>query len=507
MIRPRIAAALVRVAGLLPLLAALALAAPALARVGGGDTYSGSHRPSGPGSGSSDGDSDFVFFLVWLLFRHPAVGIPILIIVALVWLVGKSSGGASRAGWETAPPGRPTYGPPPRQPAWAELEKVRRFDPGFSRVLFEDFLYALYARVHEARGNGTIEQLSAYLSPAALESLKRSGAGLSEVRGIVIGAMHLAQVRGADGPSPSVSASVGFESNYTEIQGSEGHGRAQTYYAVERWTLTRRRDVQSRPPERARRIGCPSCGAPLEAIRGEVCSYCNKVVSSGEFDWRVEAIEILGKEARPPALSSSVQEEGTELPTLVSPGAQEGIAKLCAADPQFSMPLFQARAEMIFAELQAAWSSRDWTRSRPHVSDNLFQMQLYWIETFERLKVRNVLDELEIRGVQLAAVHSDSYYDVITVRIFARCLDFYRADDGRILSGSASRPRPFSEYWTFIRGRGKGGAPKAQKSCPNCGAPLQINQAGICEYCKAKVTSGEFDWILSRIEQDEAYQG
>jgi hypothetical protein len=31
--------------------------------------------------------------------------------------------------------------------------------------------------------------------------------------------------------------------------------------------------------------------------------------------------------------------------------------------------------------------------------------------------------------------------------------------------------------------------------------------AGVCEYCQGKVTSGEFDWVLSRIEQDEAYRG
>lgn len=505
--RARIASWLWRLAGLLPVLAALALAAPALARVGGGDTYSGSHSSHGGGGGSSDGGSDFVFFLVWLLFRHPAIGLPVVIIVAVFWFMGKASGGASKAGWETAPAERSVAAHEPRRPAGAQLEKLRALDPAFSRVIFEDFLYALYSRVHEARGAEALDGLSAYLSPAALEAMRRSGEGLAEVRAIVIGAMHVSQVRGADGASPMVSVAVGFESNYTEVQRPADKGRAQTYYAVERWTLVRRPGAKSRPPERARKIGCPSCGAPLTAVRGEVCSYCNKVVNSGEFDWRVEAIELLGKEPRPPALAASVHEEGNELATLVSPGAEEAVARISAADPQFSMELFEARAEMVFGELQAAWSARDWTRARPYVSDNLFQMQLYWIQTFERLAVHNVLEQLEVLDVQLAAAQSDLYYDVITVRIFARCLDYYRSDDGKVLSGSPRNPRRFTEYWTFVRGRGKGGAPKTEKRCPNCGAPTQVNQAGICEYCKAKVTSGEFDWILSRIEQDEAYRG
>jgi hypothetical protein len=31
--------------------------------------------------------------------------------------------------------------------------------------------------------------------------------------------------------------------------------------------------------------------------------------------------------------------------------------------------------------------------------------------------------------------------------------------------------------------------------------------AGVCDYCNGKVSSGEFDWVLSKIEQDESYGG
>jgi RecJ-like exonuclease len=68
--------------------------------------------------------------------------------------------------------------------------------------------------------------------------------------------------------------------------------------------------------------------------------------------------------------------------------------------------------------------------------------------------------------------------------------------------------RRWSEYWTFIRNRNSKPAPaRADLNCPNCGAPLKVNVTGICEYCHGKVTSGEFDWVLSKIEQDESYQG
>ena len=73
---------------------------------------------------------------------------------------------------------------------------------------------------------------------------------------------------------------------------------------------------------------------------------------------------------------------------------------------------------------------------------------------------------------------------------------------------AAARERRWSEYWTFIRNRNAPPiAAKAELNCPNCGAPLKVNSVGVCQFCGGKITSGEFDWVLSRIEQDESYSG
>jgi hypothetical protein len=78
---------------------------------------------------------------------------------------------------------------------------------------------------------------------------------------------------------------------------------------------------------------------------------------------------------------------------------------------------------------------------------------------------------------------------------------------GKVVSGSKSKEREYSEYWTLIRGAGRSGSPRTDAVCPNCGAPLHVNMHGHCNYCRVKVTTGDFDWVLSRIEQDEAYTG
>jgi uncharacterized Zn finger protein (UPF0148 family) len=485
-------------------------AASIWARPGGGQTFggrSGGGSSSGGGGGGGAGCAcafDIARFLLALTFEHPAVGVPLDIVIAVVvaWILIARN--RAQPGWTTtaAAEEAAVRARPSRAIRKDLLATVTRLDPGFSLVLFEDFLYALYASAHEARGHGKLEPLAPYLRPAARAALA-GRAGLAEVRTVVIGALRYLDVEGF-GPNSPVQVYVEFEANYTEAGSSGEH----TFYVVERWRLSRAPSARSRPPEKASIIGCPNCGAPLSGLRGNTCSYCQQVVDGGQFDWMVESIEERDRMERPPQLTSDTQESGGSLPTVVDPDAGFRMQALTRRDPTFQWPQFLARVGVVFAELQPAWSTLEWSRARPFVSDQLFQMLAYWIESYRRAHLRNVNDNARITGIELASVISDTYYDAVTVRVRATGLDYTVDDAGKVVSGSRSRERAYTEYWTLIRSAGaRTSVGAADKSCPNCGAPLAINMSGSCTHCNAKVTSGEFDWVLSRIEQDEAYTG
>ncbi len=102
-------------------------------------------------------------------------------------------------------------------------------------------------------------------------------------------------------------------------------------------------------------------------------------------------------------------------------------------------------------------------------------------------------------------ISSDAFYDAITVRMFASGFDYTVDEAGAIAGGSRDDRREWSEYWTFIRGRA--GVAADAHICPNCGGALAEGQTAVCPYCGGKIVSGDFPWVLSRIEQDEAYRG
>jgi hypothetical protein len=295
---------------------------------------------------------------------------------------------------------------------------------------------------------------------------------------------------------------VRFIANYTERAG----GADQSYYAEEVWTLSRSADLASRPPARARVIDCPNCGAALDKIVGNECKYCNTITSAGSHDWRVDAVRIEAREPRPPMLTGTTEEQGTDLPTAMSPDVKQRFAALVARDPALTWLGFTKRVTKVFDQFYRSWNEQDLTGVRPFLSDNLFDAQRYWIATYKAAGLKNVAADAEIAGIHISRVTADKHYDSVTERVYASCFDYTVDPIGTVVGGSKSRRRQYSEYWTFIRGTAHTGTPKSEDGCPNCGAAAdQVNMAGSCSSCGVEITRDAFDWVLSRIEQDEVY--
>jgi len=482
------------------MLAVLLVAAVALGRPGGGHSYSGGSRSSGSHS-SGGGDGGFlVEILIYLVIQNPSVGIPLIIIIGIGMLVRAAIQRGMKS-WSTTSTDvssvetvrQHTSGPRQR------MEELRQVDPDFSLVLFEDFVYMMYAAVHRARALGTAP-LAAYLEPGLASVLVDPN--LADVQGIVIGAMRYEHFSGLG--TGQLRVELEIEANFVELS---KNGQQQRFYVVDSLVLTRLHSAKSRPFSRAHKLDCPNCGAPLESMRGSQCSYCRQEVGFGRFDWMIESLSNLEREPRGPLLTSDVAETGTDTPTIADSSAPARFQQLQQRDPSLTWQSFTTRMAHVFGALQVAWSGRDPLQIRPYVSDNLFQSMLYWIDLYIASRCRNVTENARILRIDLANVTSDKHYDAITVRMFATSIDYTIGDDGKLLSGSKSRTRTYSEYWTWIRGTARRGQSRGDVSCPNCGAALRIGMAGTCEYCRVKVTAGEFDWVLSRIEQDDSYTG
>jgi Tim44-like domain len=201
----------------------------------------------------------------------------------------------------------------------------------------------------------------------------------------------------------------------------------------------------------------------------------------------------------------------TDAPLAAPPvdiaAVESGIQALQARDPNFNQQVFLDRAQQTFFVLQNAWMARNLSPARVYLSDGIYNRWQLQINQMLAMHKRNVLEDLAINGCTIARVAGDPNFDSITVRIDAWAADYEVDDQNKLVSGD-QKAAPFTEYWTFIRSRAARTRVEdtAQiTQCPNCGAPVQLSESGVCAYCKAVVTSGQFGWVLDNITQADQW--
>lgn len=262
----------------------------------------------------------------------------------------------------------------------------------------------------------------------------------------------------------------------------------------ERWTFSR--SATARTPENGGAVAsrCPACGAELRLNLDGTCTHCRAGVANGTVDWVVTDVQGAPFIGYGPGSSLAA----------AAPSIEEGVASLHTTDPGFSIDAFQARARTAFLALQDAWCRQNLDGGRGFLSPGAYFTWRAQVETMAAEGRRNVMENVSVQRIDPVQIVHGRVFDDLTVRVSASAADFEVDRDNRIVFGDRT-VRGFTEDWTFQRSVGVATTQKAgtlENTCPSCGAPIALNQIGECRYCRAAVTSGKFDWVVSRIEQE-----
>jgi predicted lipid-binding transport protein (Tim44 family) len=271
-------------------------------------------------------------------------------------------------------------------------------------------------------------------------------------------------------------------------------GRDQQH--AERWTFARGAAARTALNGGVIAARCPACGAELRLASDGTCTHCKAGVTNGSVDWVVVDVQpasYVGYSA-----DSSLGIAAVSIPA--------GVAALTAADKDFSLGTFEGRVKTAFLALQDAWCKQNLDAGRAFMSPGAYYTWSAQLETMAAEGRRNVMENLSVRTIEPVRIVHGKVFDDLTVRIGASSADFELDESNKIVFGDRS-VRPFMEDWTFQRSVGVATSNKPgtlENTCPSCGAPVALTQIGECRYCKAAVTSGKFDWVVSRIDQEDA---
>lgn len=174
-------------------------------------------------------------------------------------------------------------------------------------------------------------------------------------------------------------------------------------------------------------------------------------------------------------------------------------------DPNFSEEKFMSWVNNVFIKLQTAWTNRDWKVIRPFESNELFEQHSAQLQEYIDNNKINVVERISIVQSEIAGYEVEGDKEFLFVSLIANLRDYIiDANTKEILEGDKNKDYQMFYKMTFYRKLGvktkEGTSNMSTTNCPNCGAPTEITSAGQCKYCDSVITTGEHDWVLSKIE-------
>lgn len=393
-----------------------------------------------------------------------------------------------------------------RRYAQADLLALRANDPNFSEVLFLDFAQLVFHKFYSLQGTSAIKELSPYFY-ADFDDVTST----VRYKELVINSMNIVECNYH--PEKGEELVVAIEANCTQI---DEKGKQKRYILSQEWSFFRFLGLTSLPPAKMQVLACPSCGAADSFKDSKHCGACGTEINPSEHQWGVYHIATTYAASNQQKTEAAYEEEtGTNLPTIFDAALPQKLAQFAAQHQIQNIENYindfnQNLVRPSFMAIYSAWTAKTWHKTRHLVSDFLYETQNYWMQTYKEKGQTNHLENIQISKIDFVKLDMDKYYESMTVRIFAACIDYTTDQTGKKIGGDTKKPRNFSEYWTFVRRAGVETQKKDEwaifAACPACAAPLdKIGMSGECGYCSNKISTGEFSWVLSRVTQDEAY--
>lgn len=177
------------------------------------------------------------------------------------------------------------------------------------------------------------------------------------------------------------------------------------------------------------------------------------------------------------------------------------IDELKSKDKEFTESGFIAKVDNTFIMLLSAIMTDNLPRVKHKLDYDLYKYYEEKLNNLNRKNQRQMYDELNVKKSSIKNIYEDNERYVIEVNLTSRYMD-YRVDKdtNKYIDGINDR-RVEKEYLLIFKKYKDAKESGIIKKCQNCGASLDINNTGVCPYCRGTYDLKAYDWILTDIKE------
>ena len=168
-------------------------------------------------------------------------------------------------------------------------------------------------------------------------------------------------------------------------------------------------------------------------------------------------------------------------------------------DKTFTESTFKSKIDNMFVMLHTAVMLEDLPRVDHFIGDKVYIKYEAIIEALQNANLRQMYDELNVKSTTILSSELVEDKIVIKVLIVSRYMD-YKMDKttGNCVAGNNKLRIEKNNYLTLekkLDARTLG----ISRKCNACGANININESGKCDYCGTIFNTEEYDWIITEI--------
>lgn len=166
---------------------------------------------------------------------------------------------------------------------------------------------------------------------------------------------------------------------------------------------------------------------------------------------------------------------------------------------EFNEAMFKTKVDNIFVKLYTCIMKGNLIDVRHFISDELYNYYTNKINELTKFNKRQMYDEINVKNTSIINRSILDDKEVIDVEIISRYMDYIiDIDTGDLISGDDTRrieKRNILRFEKKLNTKDFG----LVRKCPGCGASINVNNTGKCEYCDTIFNLEDYDYILISI--------
>lgn len=161
--------------------------------------------------------------------------------------------------------------------------------------------------------------------------------------------------------------------------------------------------------------------------------------------------------------------------------------------------LLKGKFQNIFIKLLVGIMSNDLKDIKHYLSEEVCNKYQGEIDNNISNNEVHCFDELNVKEISIDNVEQDDKYEIVYVSLVSRYMDYYMDADTLSYKRGINDHRIEVPHELVFKKLLEVGDRPAVIKCPGCGANLDANNTGVCNYCGTIHSAESYDYVLYEV--------